>query len=394
VAETTLGEAFGAQLRQSRQAAGLSLRQLAGRIGYDHSYLAQVERGQRPGSADLARLCDRELGTGCQLIGSYMQTPRRRTAAPSPQTDPLELAWQELRSEYGAVDQATACGDPHTIPPRQLVPELVRELRLLQSRGPTSADSAATRSARLCVLIAETLTALGEPYTARRWWWAGRTIASESGADWLHSEALIAEATSGLAEHRPLPRLLELADEGLVHARPGAALQAHAVRAQVFAAMGEKVQAHRSLEEVLSCSDALPSANAPLPHQVHGTEGRVCASLGYGTPGCLMLSRALELCPPDRLGELARLELALAECLAVEGEVPAGLALTMRVLVELPDEWHTFYLYDDADRVLAVAQDREPGLPGVRDLQVLLERKTYLSGRSVGGGSWAEAGRG
>src|SRR5678816_517210 len=59
--------AFGTQLRQCRQAVGLSLRQLAGRVGYDHSYLSQVERGQRLGSADLARLCDRALGTGDEL---------------------------------------------------------------------------------------------------------------------------------------------------------------------------------------------------------------------------------------------------------------------------------------------------------------------------------------
>jgi hypothetical protein len=75
--------------------------------------------------------------------------------------------------------------------------------------------------------------------------------------------------------------------------------------------------------------------------------------------------------------------------LALEGEVPAALALAMRVLVELPDEWHTSYLYDDADRVLSAVREREPGLPGVRDLQVLLERKAYLSGRSVGSGSWS-----
>ncbi|HZX05422.1 helix-turn-helix transcriptional regulator, partial [Kribbella sp.] len=49
---------FGSLLRQCRQTAGLSLRQLAAQVGYDHSYLSQVERGQRPGSADLARLCD------------------------------------------------------------------------------------------------------------------------------------------------------------------------------------------------------------------------------------------------------------------------------------------------------------------------------------------------
>jgi transcriptional regulator with XRE-family HTH domain len=63
--------AFGVELRRSRQAAALSLRQLAVRVGYDHSYLSQVERGQRPGSPHLAELCDRALGTGSALAAAY-----------------------------------------------------------------------------------------------------------------------------------------------------------------------------------------------------------------------------------------------------------------------------------------------------------------------------------
>jgi transcriptional regulator with XRE-family HTH domain len=394
VAETTFGAGFGTQLRQCRQAVGLSLRQLAGRVGYDHSYLSQVERGQRPGSADLARLCDRELGTGHQLTDTYTQTHRKRPLGEPLPLDPLSAAWHQLTGGYGGADE---CADPQSVPPGQLLPELVSELRLLQARG---ADG--VRATRLCVLIAETSTGLGEPHGARRWWWAGRSVADESGEGWLRSEVRAAEAISGLAERRPLPQLLELADEALALAqqpgsvRPSAVLQAHAARARVLAALGEAIEAHRALQHLLSCSDALPAATTqdPSPHQVHGLEGRVCASLGYGTAGCLLLGRALDLCPDGNLGERARLQVAQAECLALEGEVAAALALAMRVLVELPDDWHTSYLYDDADRVLSAARQREPGLPGVRDLQVLLERKAYLNGRSVGGGSWTGQWRG
>ena len=91
--------AFGAQLRQCRQAVGLSLRQLATRVGYDHSYLSQVERGQRPGSADLARLCDRELGTGDELTTTFEQSPHSPSGpppAPLQPADPLEAAWHGL----------------------------------------------------------------------------------------------------------------------------------------------------------------------------------------------------------------------------------------------------------------------------------------------------------
>jgi len=85
--------------------------------------------------------------------------------------------------------------------------------------------------------------------------------------------------------------------------------------------------------------------------------------------------------------------MGLAECLVVDGEVAAGVALAMRVLVELPDEWHSYYLYDVGERVLSVVREKEPGLRSARDLQELLRRRVYLGGRSVGSGSWYGVGR-
>src|SRR3954452_15097938 len=100
---TEASSAFGTHLRQCRQAAGLSLRQLAARVGYDHSYLSQVERGRRPGSADLARLCDRELGTGSRLTGTYLRAHPKRTVAERPVVSGLPAAslaavWDGLTS--------------------------------------------------------------------------------------------------------------------------------------------------------------------------------------------------------------------------------------------------------------------------------------------------------
>jgi transcriptional regulator with XRE-family HTH domain len=380
----------------------LSLRQLSVRVGYDHSYLSQVERGQRLGSADLARLCDRELGTGTQLTATYAEAhndpPRKRPAVDTLPVDPLAAAWQELAGTYRGVDEGA---DPQSVPPGTLLPELVSELRLLQTRGPDGVTAFTARMTRQCVLIAETLTSLGEARGATRWWWAARAVADESGEGWLRSEVRVAEAVSGVAERRPLPQLLELADEALALAHHGQVrlslvVRAHALRARVLAAMGEAAEARRALQELLSCSDALPSATTHelASYEVHALEGRVCASLGFGPAGCLLLGRAVELCPDERLGEHSRLQVAQAECLAVDGEVTVALAVAMRVLVELPDEWHTYYLYDDAHRVLSAAREREPGLPAVRDLEVLLERKAYQRGRSVGSGSWTSDWRG
>src|SRR3954447_23237479 len=125
---------FGTQLRQSRQAAGLSLRQLAARVGYDHSYLSQVERGQRPGSADLARLCDRELGTGDHLAVTFERRPSR-AERPGQTAAPLELAWQEVVTAAGIADETVALDDFRSTPPAALLPDLVSELQLLRARG-------------------------------------------------------------------------------------------------------------------------------------------------------------------------------------------------------------------------------------------------------------------
>ncbi|NIK57369.1 helix-turn-helix domain-containing protein [Kribbella shirazensis] len=375
---------FGSLLRQCRQAAGLSLRQLAARVGYDHSYLSQVERGQRPGSVDLARLCDRELGTDGRLTATFERRPTGRlrpeagrSAASGPSAaDPLEAAWRGLVTTYDAGDPSQLFAGFRSVPPASLLPALLRQLQ--------GADQA--EAAELSILIAETLTKLGEHGTARRWWWAARAT-----ADGVGDGAVVRarEAICGLTERRLLPELLELADEAVALDRQASAgCLPRAARALVLAELGQSQEAHQALQELIGVGDELMRRDAP-PYQLHWAEGRVCTLLGYGVAGCVLLERARELCPESWTGDRAGLDLSLAECLAVAGEVAAGLAMALRVLIELPEEWHDSWVYDAAARVLRVVQAE----PGAAELRQLLARPTYgsdrsdRSGRSVGGGS-------
>ncbi|WP_350274011.1 helix-turn-helix transcriptional regulator [Kribbella sp. HUAS MG21] len=371
--------AFGSLLRQCRQAAGLSLRQLAARVGYDHSYLSQVERGQRPGSADLARLCDRELGTDGLLTATFERRPARAgrlrpeaelLPAEPVVADQLEAAWRGLVGALDTVDPAQLFTDFRSVPPAALLPTLVRQLH--------GADR--EEAAELSILIAETLTRLGDRSTARRWWWAARVAADSAGRG---AEVRAREALCGLTERRPLPELLELADEAVALARqtPAGCLP-RAARALVLAELGRRQEAQQALQELIGVGDELMQRDTP-PYRLHWAEGRVCTLLGYGVAGCVLLERARELCPESWIGDRARLDLSLAECLAVAGEVAAGLATALRVLVELPDEWHDSWVYDAAARVLHVV----PAEPGAAELRRLLVHPTYRSGRSVGGGS-------
>ena len=396
------GAAFGAQLRQCRQAAGLSLRQLAGRVGYDHSYLSQVERGQRPGSADLARLCDGELGTGDRLTETYRRTAAKpRTGAPAIRTDSLETAWRQLTTalpDSAVVPQwQDQLGELRRLPAARRLPELVSRLSTLQTDRQAGNEA---QQAELGLWVAETLTACGRAGEARRWWWAARQLADGCGDAGLGSLVRSREATSGLSEGRMLSELLPLADEALTLARqepllPDRLLGARAVLARILAQLGRVVEAHELLPEVLSHANELPSASTSpgqTPYEVHAVEGSVCASLGYWTAGCLMFARALELCPGERLEERALLELGMAECFGGSGQGRAALALTLRVLIELPDEWHTTYVDAVAERVLAAVRSREPRLPGLHDLDRLLAGRAW-AGRTVGSESSSRHGR-
>ncbi len=239
--------------------------------------------------------------------------------------------------------------------------------------------------------VAETLIACGRADEARRWWWAARQLADGCGDTGLGSLVRSRETTIGLSEGRVLSELLPLADEALALAlqeplHPDQLLAARAVRARILAGLGRVVDAHELLPEVLSHANELPSASispGQTPYEVHAVEGSVCASLGYWTAGCLMFARALELCPGEWLEERALLELGMAECFAGSGQGPAALALALRVLIELPDEWHTTYVYAVAGRVLAAVRSREPGLRGLHDLDRLMAGRARV-GRTVG----------
>jgi transcriptional regulator with XRE-family HTH domain len=79
------GDTFGQALRDSRRKRGLSLRKMQVLTSYDFTYLGQVERGEKPGSLDLAEMCDRALYMDGTLVAKY-----RRASAPPTRPAPQE----------------------------------------------------------------------------------------------------------------------------------------------------------------------------------------------------------------------------------------------------------------------------------------------------------------
>lgn len=404
---------FGAELRRCRQAAALSLRQLAARVGYDHSYLSQVERGQRPGSAHLARLCDSAIGTGSALTDLYARaTSIRRPARPAttsagpilvpvaargPAQRTLEATRQGLAGalaqvsdvdEWAAVVAAYARDYTITAPP-DLLPELSADLELLEATAaavPTGvAVGLAVPAARLAALMALTLASLGRSRAARRWWRTARDTADHSADQPTRSLMRSLEATTGFYDRRPVPELLELAEQAsLLADEPDSAARAVAARAQALAVLEQAGAARAALGDLVRITADRPGptlAENSLfgwpSYRVHFVESFVYTALRDTEAAYRAQDKALELHPLEDRRQRAELRLHHARCLIHDREVAAGLAAAMRVLVELQDHWHTEFLYDAAARVLSAVPAADLGRPAVRDYRELLVRRPY-----------------
>jgi hypothetical protein len=313
----------------------------------------------------------------------------------------LEAVRHELAGSFGpgrevAEWRAVATGHAHEFamtPPPERLPELTADLQLLRASAAAGSAVLAVPAAELAVLIALTLAELGRLRAAERWWRTARATADGSTERRIASLARSWEAISGLAERRQLPGLLELADDALALAdRPADVARALAAHARVLAALGEADQARQAVRDLQVVTADLPdrSAVSDSPFEwanseTYAVEGRVCAALRDTMGAYVALDQALGSCSSETT-ERAELELVVARCLVMDGDVAAGLAVAMRVLVELPDQWHTHHLYDAAGHVLAAVQGEELGRPAVWDYRELLRRRPY-DDRTVGSGS-------
>lgn len=151
-------ESFGEALRHLRQQRHVSLRALAARITYDFGYLGQVERGERGGSADLAKRCDDALGADGALYSAFSNDDKRRSASllsHSPEAQPttahtgsgplltptitlaptLNLGEDDMQRRGFLIRSALALGAALAWPSGSL-PETGTDARLISVTGP------------------------------------------------------------------------------------------------------------------------------------------------------------------------------------------------------------------------------------------------------------------
>jgi transcriptional regulator with XRE-family HTH domain len=370
---------FGEELRRLLAERGMSLREAARQAPCDCGYLSKVARGQRRISPDLAGRLDDVLGargTLAALAPERARPPavavpddeedvRRRTllslgltgaaamaGAPGAleilrQHTDIALSQDTTSRDAGEWERTAAelAGEVGHLPPRQVLPGLLADLREAGARlAGARDDGTRRRMARVCAqlaaLTAITLCDLGDPDAGRYWRTAVR--AADQARD-LALQSLLRGRRAVFALYGRHPSsALGMAEEALaVGGPPGAGVvSAHAAQAQALARLGRHGEARDALADLEDSFTLLPVAvtadrrgqwgwaEARLRHvqsEVHSRAGRL-------DDACAAQDAALVLYPDHSAQGAVQVELHRAMCLITAGDPAEGARHAVRAL--------------------------------------------------------------
>ncbi|MBT8226112.1 MAG: hypothetical protein KJO75_11545, partial [Dactylosporangium sp.] len=239
---------------------------------------------------------------------------------------------------------------------------------------------------RLCTLVAQSLSELGDRRTSRRWWRTATRLADSCDAcdapdlhAWVHGRKII----HGLADRGPVAERLALAGQAqpisdvAPDLGPGAAWML-AGHARLLAADGQGAAAAEILgrlrvltDQVAGCDDDQLSIFGWSPVRLHHTETVVFTLLGSVGQAGVARGKALSLYPADHVRDRAELGLYQALDLVRQHDVPSGADLARRILANLPPAQRSATVREVGQRVLDAipkADSRRPEVSGLRDL--------------------------
>jgi hypothetical protein len=262
------------------------LRKLAAHAGIDWGYLGQIERGERRCSIDFAEILDQALGAGGALIDAWEGDMRRRqllgaaaalpvagavigAASPVAGAEVLRHAlvaalgttardWEEIAWQYARECLTTA--------PRTLMADLETDLLVAGTQLRKANDEATRRTLHRAIGLLAAFTAytagnLGDLRGSVRWWRTAREYADASRDAETQVRVRGREIVQGMYERRPLPTLLDLAEEAksiTTSAGIGTCWVA-AGRAQALAMLGRADEARDVLAEMRNAFERLPA---------------------------------------------------------------------------------------------------------------------------------------
>ncbi|MGW5353547.1 helix-turn-helix domain-containing protein [Streptomyces sp. NPDC004031] len=411
-------EEFGRELRRLRMAAGLTLADLATAVHYSKGQLSKVERGQKPPSRALARLCDTALDAGGALL-ALLPEPHPVRLAANRYDDEVEVWEMRLsaqgpgwfqpasRREVMGAGLASAVGvslggsgaptgaeteallrasrtlfDDYrrlgqSVGPALLLPTLIAQTHTLRELAGHARGQARTGLLRLGSRYAEYIGWLVQETgnDEASLWWTQRAVAmAAAGGDHdLAAYALVRRALVTLyrGDAGQTVSLAQLARSGGLPPRiRGLAAQREA---QGHALAGDELNSMRCLEEArdLLGRDA-PSPDGPvlgsmhLPDPVAMIRGWCLFDLGRPAQAAQAIDEQLRLLPPHALRTRVRFAARRALAYAEAGDIDHACELARELLRTAPAVNSATVAADI--RALARVLARHPRNASVKDL--------------------------
>ncbi len=394
-----MGESFGARVKRLREARKWSRRGLADRIGYTPQYVWEQETGRKPPTKRFASACDEKFGENGALVAmvkgdddmrrrtvlgvgalATMETIRRSltSAVAGEDADRADLdEWEGVAWEYGHTYLAT----PASQLLDQLADDFLKIQKLIQLSSENIRPGYCRVASQLAVITAQTLSNLAATEQAKRWWRTARVTADASGDLAAMMMCRGEEVVLGLYDGRPIPVLLQLADQaaqlgGDTPTRGTVGLWAGV--AQANATLGRAAEAEDALRRLNELTERLPAetvrAEATIfgwpEYRVRHTESFVYTHLGDTRRAYASQERALALYADrfDLVGR-SRVQLHRATCMLLDRDIHNGIAYATSVLTGLPEGYRGDGLVASVlNTVLDAVPKTEAGRSDVRAL--------------------------
>lgn len=339
----------GAGLRAAREAAGLSLTQMAVRTRYGRSYLGNVETGRRRATADVVLAYERALGEDVERRG-VLSGLAASVVAPAAVGALIQRGfaaalgngrvddWLERVESYGRDYMTTGAA--------ALQDRLAADLVVIQQRLDSPALWAA--AARMLTVYGKTTPGARE---ASRWYRLA-TVAADRSRDkdtrvWVRGRSALALAYEGAG----LQTATNLAEQALALSddRPSlGALNARMALAHASAVRRDRATALEHLEDGRRLFDQAGSYEQVSDFAV--PEWRMATFMSMllsrlGHPKAVQAQDEADRTRPDTLPRFAtHIELHRGLMMVRAGDVAGGVAYAQTALDRLPPERHSLSL--------------------------------------------------
>lgn len=404
---------FAEALRALMDERAISGNTLARRAFCDKALISRYVNGRQAPSVKMAQLLDGILGAGGDLAACAPRPHRAGPAgdiAPDSEEDVRRRAFlgagllggiEVLRQHVdGALDPVTTSRDAEEweraaaefsaevghLPPRQVLPGLLTDLREAEARLTAAPGTLRSRLARVCAqlaaLTAITLCNLGEAESARRYWRTALRAADQSHDHALQALLLGRRAVFALYGRHPV-FALEMADAAIArgHAPCAGVASGHAARAQALAHLGRHREACGALGDLADVFTLLPEettrdrvsqwgwSEARLRH----VQSDVHSRAGHLHEAFEAQDAALARYPAGAYQGPAQVELHRALCLIAAGDPAGGARHAIRTLQALPPgHHHDALVLRTAEFTLAAVPGNALALPDVRQARHML----------------------